>query len=106
VGALYNEIEPYAANWLENLVQAHHVALEAPPPNSNHVMQGPPGWRCSCGTDFTNYAQLAEHVRLTIPCPHCGIAAAVTLKHSEVCRWTCGHWIARGDQAATLREPY
>jgi len=69
-----------------------------------HKMMGPPGERCSCGASFDDYASLAEHVRLDIKCPRCGALAADQLAAEEGFSWQCGHWIARGDFSATLRE--
>lgn len=69
---------------------------------NRHAMEGPPGWRCSCGAAFDDYYGLAEHVRLTINCPSCGDPPA-DLGDGELYRWKCGHWIARDDDSAKLR---
>jgi ribosomal protein S27AE len=69
-----------------------------------HGGLGPPGWRCRCGAEFDDYYALAEHVRLSISCPRCGAAPSKGLASGEVDRWRCGHWIARGDFSATIRE--
>jgi hypothetical protein len=66
-------------------------------------MQGSPGYRCACGAAFDGYYALAEHVRLTINCPRCG-AMPDALAASELFHWRCGHWIARDDPSATLRN--
>ena len=74
-----------------------------------HIMQGPPGYRCACGNRFGYYAQLAEHVRLSINCPRCGAPPtamtylSTALFRIGVFRWTCGHWIAKGDDTAEIR---
>lgn len=69
---------------------------------ARHIMQGPPGWRCSCGTACDGYDTLAEHVRQFINCPRCG-ADSTDLGEGESYRWQCGHWIARNDALATIR---
>lgn len=69
-----------------------------------HIMQGPPGWRCSCGTSFSDYYGLSEHIRQFINCPRCGEVPA-NLGEGELYRWQCGHWIARNDASASIRAP-
>jgi DNA-directed RNA polymerase subunit RPC12/RpoP len=69
---------------------------------ADHVMQGPPSYRCACGIEFDNYDALVEHVRLSIACPRCG-AAPADLGTDALFRWACGHWIARDDLSAAIR---
>lgn len=69
-----------------------------------HGGMGPPGWQCKCGTAFDDYYALAEHLRLSINCPRCEAAPSADLANGEVDRWQCGHWIARGDFSATIRD--
>ena len=68
-----------------------------------HCMMGPPGHRCSCDSAFDDYYALAEHVRQFIECPRCG-GAPTDLGEGVLYRWQCGHWIARGDFSAALRD--
>jgi hypothetical protein len=74
------------------------------PADPAHVMQGPPGWRCACGASFSDYYGLAEHIRLTIDCPRCGTTPAANLRDGAACQWQCGHWIARNDVSAMIRD--
>jgi hypothetical protein len=69
-----------------------------------HTMKGPPGWRCECGASFDDYYALAEHVRLSIPCPRCGADADASIVVGVSCRWRCGHWIASNDVSAAIRD--
>jgi len=84
------------------LPEEHAVDLVTTNKDPAHVMQGPPGHRCSCGIEFGNYDAHAEHVRLSITCPRCG-AAPADLGAGEAMRWACGHWIARSDISAAIR---
>lgn len=76
-----------------------NIATTKPPA---HAFQGPPGWSCACGCEFCDYDALEAHVLQSIVCPHCG-AAPAALGDGELFRWTCGRWIARGDQSAAIR---
>lgn len=67
------------------------------------TMLGPPGWRCSCGRNFDYYKKLSEHVRMDIECPLCKEAPVAQLADDELYRWTCGHWIPRGDPSAPIQ---
>jgi len=62
-----------------------------------------PDYGCTCGEGFSNYTALAEHVRMTIDCPRCG-AVPVALGDGDLYRWDCGHWMARDDRSAMLRD--
>lgn len=64
----------------------------------------PTDYRCACGAAFASYLALAEHQRLKIPCPRCGAAPKDDLSTGDLFRWTCGHWIARDDPSAALRD--
>jgi len=67
-----------------------------------HAPKSSAGPRCTCGGALGDCRVLADRVRRTIRCPRCG-SVADDVAAGEVCRWSCGHWIARGDAAATLR---
>lgn len=69
-----------------------------------HAALGPPGWRCQCGVESDNYYTHAEHMRLAIDCPRCESLPSDKLGEGELYRWRCGHWIARNDPSAQLRE--
>jgi hypothetical protein len=76
-------------------------AAETKPPA--HAFLGPPGWNCACGEKFDDYAALEAHVLRSIVCPHCGAAPAALGNVDALFRWTCGHWIARGNHSAAIR---
>lgn len=69
-----------------------------------HAALGPPGWRCTCGTESDDYYAHAEHMRLAGDCPRCESLPVDKLGEDELYRWRCGHWIARNDPSAELRE--
>jgi DNA-directed RNA polymerase subunit RPC12/RpoP len=69
---------------------------------NRHRMEGLPDYHCSCGERFAEHGALAEHVRLTIDCPHCGTRPALSVD-GALFRWSCGCWIAADDPSARLR---